>query len=368
MPGFLERCQEILSMTWASLSDELAQNAKYNVISEQDVMQQAIQRCINSNTKSYRYVLPTQLVAKMADPSLDCRCVQAGRRGDGDFDARSVCHKVVVPFDRSNHNVLGGSPEPYVNNPLRVPEISSRYDAQQKDKVGWEELCFVLKQVEAEEDPNFTELAFKQTLIEIYRRLSIIQVTYPIPKRISLKRTQELIDAYLSVPSGGERVLAVVSALLEMIGERFDLFAEVRRRSITAADRPSGLVADVECRDSKGNIPLAVEVKDRELVFDHIAAKLPDIRSKRVSEILYIAQQGIYQENQEKIEQLIQREFVSGQNIYVFEDVLDFSSSILALVGEDGRRKFLENVGKNLDTYRAAIQHRRDWANLLSYI
>lgn len=367
MPDFFERCREILSQTWASLIHELAQNSTYNVITQKK-LREAIQRCVNSNTKSYRYVLPTQLVAKMLDTSLDCRCIQAGRGGIGDFDARSVCNEVVIAFDRQNHNVLGGAPEPYVNNPLRVPEISESYRARQKDKKGWDDLIFVLNGVERKQDPAFTELAFKQTLIEVYKRLSIVQVTYPVPKRISLKRAQELVDTYLSVSSGGDRVLAVVSALMEVIGQRFDLFAEVRRRSITAADRPSGLVADIECRDSEGKIRLAVEVKDRELIFDHIESKLPDMRSKRVSEILYIAQQGIHAKSRKKIEKLIEKEFVSGQNIYIFEDVLTFSSSILALLGEDGRRKFLENIGLNLDKYEAAIQHKTDWANLLSQI
>lgn len=366
MPDLFQRCQEVLSPTWESLSRDLAQELTFDVVVNNEELRQAICRCVNSKTKSYRYVLPTQLVAKLADSSLDCRCIQASRGRRGDFDARSICDQIIVPFDRQNHNVLGGAPEPYVNNPLRVPEVSTAYRARQKDKQGWDDLIFVLQQVEKKRDPNFTELVFKQTLIEIYRRLSIIQVTYPIPKRISLKRTKELIEMYLSISSGGERALTIVSALMEVIGERFSLFREVRRRSITAADRPSGLVADIECHDSEGNIVLAVEVKDRELIFNHIATKLPDMRAKRVSEILYVVQQGIHPKNQGKIDKLIETEFVSGQNIYIFKNILDFSSSILALIGEDGRRIFLENVGKNLDTYKAAIQHRHDWANLLS--
>jgi len=114
------------------------------------------------------------------------------------------------------------------------------------------------------------------------------------------------------------------------------------------------------------NIVLAVEVKDRELVLDHIASKLPDLRSKQVSEILYIAQQGINEGNRKNIEHLVEKEFASGQNIYVFKDVLEFASGILAMLGESGRRRFLEVVGENLDTYGAAIEHKKSWADLLS--
>lgn len=159
--------------------------------------------------------------------------------------------------------------------------------------------------------------------------------------------------------------MTVVSALMQVVGVRLGLFSEVQRGSITAADRPSGMVTDIKCVDQKGNIVLAVEVKDRELVLNHIVDKLPDIRSKKVTEILYIAQKGIRKENGTRIEKLIESEFASGHNIYVFEDVLSFSSSILALLGEEGRREFLETVGKHLDQYGAALQHRQTWANLL---
>lgn len=77
----------------------------------------AIKRSVNSKGKTYRYVLPTQLIAKAVNPTLDCRSVQATSGLNGAFDARSVCDEVIVPFDRDNENVLGGSTEPYANVP-----------------------------------------------------------------------------------------------------------------------------------------------------------------------------------------------------------------------------------------------------------
>jgi hypothetical protein len=367
MSDFVSKCARILSENWTYVTKRLTEAPTFNAIEEVKLLE-AISRSVNSKTKSYRYVLPTQLVAKMADPSLDSRCIQASRGGSGCFDARSVCDEVVVPFDRDNHNVLGGAPEPYVNNPLRVPEVSAGHRERQKDKKGWDDLIFVLQEIEKKRAPHFTTQVFQQTLIEIHRRLSVVKVAYPTPKRISLKQTEWLVTQYLSAQSGGERVLTITTALVGVMGERFQLFSEIRRRSITAADASSGLVADIECLDAKGRIQLAVEVKDRELVLNHVASKLPDIRAKKVSEILFIAQKGISKKNGKKIEELVEKEFSSGQNIYIFGDVLYFSSGILALLGEDGRRKFLENVGMNLDQYGAAIQHKKDWADLLARI
>jgi hypothetical protein len=95
--------------------------------------------------------------------------------------------------------------------------------------------------------------------------------------------------------------------------------------------------------------------------------KLPNIRSKKVTEFLFIAQKGIHKENGAKIQEVVKKEFASGQNIYIF-NIFDFANSLFALLGETGRREFLETVAKVLEKYGSAIEHRKAWADLLSQI
>lgn len=362
MADLVTNCREILKRTWQKVV-----SAEGNIeitVELPEELKQAVRRSVNSKTKSYRYVLPTQLVAKLADSSLDSRCLQSSRGGKGAFDARSVGHKVTVPFDKENENVLGGSPEPYVNNPLRRPEITSKYRHQQKDKTGWDDLCFVLQKVEEMQDVHFTTAVFKLVLLEIYNRLAQVKVTYPVPKRISLDQTKKLIENFIAQGSGGDRVLAIATALLETAGRVFNLYSKVRRFNINAPDTTSGLVADIECLDKKGEIALAVEVKDRILTFSHIQDKMPDVRSHSVSEILFLAQKGMISEDIQKVEGFIRKEFISGQNIYIFS-LSEFAPVLLALMGERGRREFLVNVGQVLDKYESTLKDRQAWAELL---
>lgn len=356
--------KEILNRLWNEIEDLASKGTLPDAITDEK-LKSAIQRAVNSNTKTYRYVLPTQILAKVADSSLDSRCLQVIRGGKGAFDARSICHSVIVQFDKQNDFVLGGSPEPYVNNPLRQPEVSPQYRNKQKDKSGWDDLCEVLKSIEDQNDKLFTELALKQTLIEIYKRLTNVRVTYPVPKRISLNQCITLITMFLSEQSGGDRVQAIVSALFLAVGNSFSLYSDVRRANINAADASSGQVADLECVSESGNIILAVEVKDRDLTINQIKDKLPNMRAQKVTEILFIAQQGIAKSDEDEVSALIEKEFVSGQNIYVF-DLMGLAKSLLALLGENGRRLFLDIIGRELDRYRSDITHRRAWANLLS--
>jgi len=203
-------------------------------------------------------------------------------------------------------------------------------------------------------------------LFEIYKLLANVIVVYPTPNRISLHDTYQLIERYLSKRSGGDRIEAICTALFQTIGDRFNIFDDVRREKVNAADASSGMVADIECWLDEG-IVLLVEVKDRGVTLTQLDAKLDIARSKKISEILFIAKQGKEKLEEEKIDTRINSEFTSGQNIYV-SNFSDFSLGLLILLGEGGRVDFLDRVGKELDRVNSPITHRRDWADLLKRV
>lgn len=356
--GLVQNCGALLRKYW-----ENSLISQTSPILEPPKLCQLISDSVNSKTISYRYVLPTQLIAKVANSSLDCRCIQVSRRGTGNFDARSICKKVIVPFDKDNEEVLGGSPEPYVNNPLRVPEISSSHRSGQKDKDGWDKLCVLLETVERKNDPEFTESMLKKTLAEIYKRLSQTKVTYPIPRRVSLGQVLALIAQFQSIPSGGDHLLAVTAALMEIAGKKFGLWTTAKRSMINASDRASGNIADIECRDAKGNIVLPLEVKARQLKESDIAEKLSMIKTRSIVEFIFLSD-GIVPTDTTKINQMIANEFAAGYNIHVM-DFRVLARAILTLISECDRRDLLLYVGKQLDTY-SDISSRRKWAELLA--
>lgn len=208
-PKLAERAAAILAAEWERIEKAAGSGAVPRPLADPKLAK-AIRGSIRSKTKTYRYVLPTQLVAKLADGSLDCRCLQSKRGGKGAFDARTVAHAVVVPFDQTHHHVLGGSPEPYVNNPLRVPEVSRKYVGAQKDAEGWRLLCAVLEAVEC--SPELLQPSFQQTLAEIHELLAETAIDFPLPNRASLQQTLQVLNDFLSERSGGERMQAVSAA------------------------------------------------------------------------------------------------------------------------------------------------------------
>ncbi len=362
-----EQCRDHLERRWKHICGQIEGNTAAKPPEDvSENIRRFIKACLTSATKSYHYVLPTQILAKCVNSSLDSHSLMTAYGKPGAFDARTIAHDVIVPFDKANYNVLGGSPEPYVNNPLRCPAVIAEYRTQQKAKEDWDKLIAVLDFVETAKNPQIIEQVFDLVLTEIHHLLSQVCVLYPTPNRISLNQTFDLISRFLSEKSGGDRMEAVCTALFRVIADTFKLFDQVQRVKVNATDASSGMAGDIEC-SLNDRVVLLVEVKDRSLTLTQLDAKLDVARYRKISEILFIAKDGIDRAEKEQTERRIIGEFASGQNVYV-SDFFEFSRGIFVLLGEKGRGQFLSEVGKELDRTNSPILHRRTWATLLRNI
>ena len=82
---------------------------------------------IDNHHLTYKYILFTSILSKSVDQSINGLCLQAGSKFNGAYDARSICHKVIVPFEmKVLEKALGGSNEPFLNKPARYPELSAK--------------------------------------------------------------------------------------------------------------------------------------------------------------------------------------------------------------------------------------------------
>ena len=80
---------------------------------------------LHGTHKTYKYILVNGILAKAVSEQVNPISLQAGAPFAGAFDARSLCHKVLVPFERDFlSNVLGGSNEPFLNKPARFTHLS----------------------------------------------------------------------------------------------------------------------------------------------------------------------------------------------------------------------------------------------------
>lgn len=102
---------------------------------------------------TYRYIAVTGLLGKATNSAINALALQAGAPIDGAYDARSLCHGVVVPLERTLlANCLGGSNEPFLNKPARFTHLATTNAVRRgQDERTLRSLISVLSRVSADQ-------------------------------------------------------------------------------------------------------------------------------------------------------------------------------------------------------------------------
>ena len=323
-----------------------------------------IDELINCTVVSVRYALLTQLLGKLTDHRRDALSIQRGdaatAESSGRWDARSFCQANVVPWVSEAGQVLGTSPDPYVNNPLRRPRLDEGYEPR-RDRALWDKLVATLSAVQQRNDSEYTEAQLKLCLASLVQQYNALVVEFDVPQRISLDATTGLIAGYLSEPSGGERPQIVVAALMRTIGARFGIFDRIVRQAINEADAAGERPGDVICYQGDRQI-FAVEVKDRIVTLQDVDTAIGKARRSDVTEVLFAGVSS--QADDAQIAKRVQREFGLGINVYQLPiDVL--MRVVLTIAGEASRTEFLTAVGQELNDRVTQPAHKLAWQYLL---
>ena len=320
-----------------------------------------IDRLTNSKVVSIRYALVTQMLGKIAHTDRSLLTLQLAGGGAGTWDPRSFSTAVIVPWVADNHNVLGKSPDPYVNNPLRVPRIvRDRRDARDTDE--WNALFDFLAPLD-EVLPKKLEDAFKRVLASLGRKLAEQTFAYPIPPRVSLPQLMGYLGAFLEVASGGLRPLAVATALFKILGNGFSLFDDVQAQGVNEADIAGGMPGDIMCRND-GELFLVVEVKDQDLTLADARAttRKANESGTDLSDLLF-AVPDVRQQDQDEIRSLSSRNWAAGLNIYTVS-LQGLSYHSFALLKEEWRIRFVREICTELDD-RLDQAARKSWHDIL---
>jgi len=127
-----------------SKAEEIILEAFRSTCIKNDSVTDGIIKVLSGTHKTYKYVLVNGILAKASSNDVDPIALQVGAPFSGSFDARSLCHKVLVPFERDFlNNIIGGSNEPFLNKPARFTHLSKENAVRKgKDK---ETLLLIIK-------------------------------------------------------------------------------------------------------------------------------------------------------------------------------------------------------------------------------
>ncbi len=329
-----------------------------------------IDHFVDHRLTSIRYAAITQLLAKILNPNRDIlRLTSDGTTED--TAPRTIASTVVVPWSQANDNVLGGSADPYVNNPLRRASLSSDDSTiRSSDRAEWARLAGYLGQWDLAHSFSIGDQV-SRVLRSIARRRDRQRIVFPVPDRASSRQLATVIEGFLSEPSGGLRPLIVVTALMGAIGKAFSLFDRVESQGLNEADTARNRPGDVMCYgrgtgDQSGEVELrlVIEVKDTTISLQQIEHSLTKVStSHETTHDLLFASPGIVEVDASAISGRLDRAWSQGLDIKRV-DVLTLIRATTLFFSNAERIGLLKEIGEELNR-RSEHVHRDTWRQLL---
>lgn len=248
-------------------------------------LSQKIDGIIQGTHLTYRYIFITALLAKCTDLEINMLALQKGADVQGAYDARSLCHKVIVPFDKSRlEGRIGNSNEPFLNKPARFPTLSLSNPVRKgSDKKTLESVINTL--VELSNKPlEIIQEALIFSLARIQLRNSKKIKSHAL---YQFKTTRLQLETYLyefiSKSFGGQSAVVVTGTLLTFIFKS----SSIRVHPANQSGASKNGVGDIDIIIDKNNV-YAVEVKDKIYFKSDVLHSLENVINSGFSKLLFI--------------------------------------------------------------------------------
>lgn len=237
--------------------------AHRSTCSRNDDITTGIESVLCGTHKTYKYILVNGILAKASNNDANPIALQAGAPLSGAFDARSLCHKVLVPFERDFlNNVLGGSNEPFLNKPARFTHLSKDNAVRKgKDKETLLLLIKIFSAIKTSTDANdylACVFAILQGQIKEANKAFENVINYS-PELIEI---YEFSLLFISKSFEGETSAIIVGSLELLHHQYMKGNYAVKAHKVNQSGASSKEVGDIDIY-SDGKFYYSIEVKDK---------------------------------------------------------------------------------------------------------
>lgn len=226
-------------------------------------LSQFIDYVIDNTHKTFKYILFTAILSKATDNNINPLCLQKKSSLTGAYDARSICHKVIVPFEMNVlEKALGGSNEPFLNKPARFPELRKNNAVRRgKDQAILNALCDNLPKISSSEEAT-------QCLKYLLHKLIIIRDEKQKLAQFSLTDSADLpvklsffIEKTMEKSFEGEILTLLVAGTYHLALK--DRQARIDVHPVNQCGASSREISDLDIYIS-GNLVSSNELKDKD--------------------------------------------------------------------------------------------------------
>lgn len=299
---------------------------------------------INNTHLTYRYILLTAVLSKSVSNNVNPLALQASSNLDGAYDARSVCHSVIVPFERDYlKNALGGSNEPFLNKPARFKELSLNNAVRRgNDKRILELLCSFLPKIEN------TDQAFHSLVDAVYYilRLSETKNTLPLTTDVKASKCSEIIN-FIKVLTAksheGESCVLAAGTLISCLGNLFIKDCVVKVHPVNQAGTSSNEVNDIDVYKSD-KIIWTFEIKDKKFTKYDVEHAIKKTKDNHCNSLFFV--RGIHALTHDfSARQFIDEQRSNGFLLNII-GIIEFSELLIGLCENIDLKFFVETILK----------------------
>ncbi len=245
----------------------------------------AIQEILTAKDVTYKYILITGLLGKLTNPQTHPRALQARSALPGAYDARSLCHRVVVSFEKTKGNLFGLSNEPFLNKPARHPE-HDKDNPQLKNK----RLAGLTHDLlEAAHAARSSQV---EAMLVSALRIARDQMTDPVAASAHIQSNYlhvvNFVRTFLEDTNGGSRLVSVVGTFLTLLNPK----GSVKIYPPTYSDKFAKTVGDIEVRSGEALVSV-YECKHRPLTLDDIRHGIKKAKEHGIPEYGFVHAAGL---------------------------------------------------------------------------
>ena len=252
--GLKEDAARVLQRAYTEASDATAPTCDHRDL---------IDTVIDNTHLTFKYILFTEILSKATDNTINTLCLQKHSTLPGAYDARTVCHSVIVPFEMETlDKVLGGSNEPFLNKPARFPELAKTNAVRRgNDQMLLNCLCDQLPTIRTSEDAYTCLVYLLHKLIQLRNQQRGMQI-FTVPDEANLPvKLYNYIEKALENSYEGEVLTLVVAGIYHLIftGEN----ATVEVHPVNQCGASGKEVSDLDIYVD-GQLVSSNELKDKE--------------------------------------------------------------------------------------------------------
>ena len=301
-----------------------------------------IKKVISGSHKTYKYILVNGLLAKATFGKANPIALQAGAPISGAFDARSLCHKVLVPFERDFlQNALGGSNEPFLNKPARFTHLSNENAVRKgKDKETLLTLIYIFESLNSSQEAQEYLSCALEVLKERITELKVLNDS-TIKYNPTLVEIYEFIHHFLDKSFEGETAAIVVGTLEKIYYSRLGDNYKIVAHKVNQSGASSKETGDIDI--FKDNFLLySIEVKDKnftEYDLEHAFSKIIKAKGKK-GEFIF----GINATFDQKAIDLKLREFEEKGFYTLLHNIFSYSRHTLMKIELYSKKEFTDTI------------------------